>query len=317
MRIAVTGASGFAGSHIATRLADAGHDVIGIGRRPSGWNHEHGEYLRADLTDAAFEPLNVDAVVNAAATTDEQAPLPVALRLNRDIPASLPHRFPGARIVHLSSSSVADVNAPRIGMREDARPATRWVGTYPASKAAGDRALTGTGAVILRPHAIYGPGDQTLLPRLERFARIGVLPLPDGGTSLHTLTRVESFAEAVALVIDREPDPGVYHVADSTAVELGAALKEAMAIRLAGKRVRIISVPGHLAWRMATGGVRIGRDFARISGRDGEAARSVLGDLSPSAVEMLGRDCVLDTTKAQSAFGFEPAATSFAGAETW
>ena len=38
MRIAVTGASGFIGSAVATALADADHEVVGFGRRADGWS---------------------------------------------------------------------------------------------------------------------------------------------------------------------------------------------------------------------------------------------------------------------------------------
>lgn len=305
MRIVVTGASGFAGGAIADRLVAEGHRVIGLGRRPEGWSNPRGRYVREDLLHPGFRPTDCDAVVNAAATTDERASLPQALAANRDLPASLPRLFPGARIIHLSSSSVADVAGRRIGMREDDPPASRWLGTYPASKAAGDRALEGSGAVILRPHAIYGPGDRTLLPRLERIARGGVLPLPGGGRSRHTLTRVEALAEAVALALANDPEPGVYHVADATTTTLAEALGEVIEHRT-GVRPRILDVPLSAAMALA-------RTSARLERRTGRG----FGDLTPTGIKLLALDCVLDTTLARAAFGYEAPATRLDDAASW
>lgn len=203
MNIVVTGASGFAGGRIARRLAEAGHDVLGVGRRPIAPGITPARYRSLDLLDPETSPMPADIVVNAAATTDETAPLALALAHNRDIPARLPMLFPGARIIHISSSSVADVDGPRLDMRESDAPATRWLGSYPASKWAGDREALAAGALVLRPHAIYGPGDRTLMPRLERLASLGLLPLPDGGASQHTLTHVDSLADAVLAAVAR------------------------------------------------------------------------------------------------------------------
>ena len=82
-------------------------------------------------------------------------------------PARSSRAFPGARIVHLSTSSVYDASSPSVDIREDAateRPVPeRLLRVEGARRGRGWR---GTDAVILRPHAVYGPGDTTLLPRI-------------------------------------------------------------------------------------------------------------------------------------------------------
>ncbi len=49
--IAVTGAAGYIGGHIALRLKDAGHAVVGIDRRPLPTHLDNGvmSFLQADF----------------------------------------------------------------------------------------------------------------------------------------------------------------------------------------------------------------------------------------------------------------------------
>ena len=48
MRVAITGATGFLGSHLATRLSSEGHEVVRLGRRSSAGNED---VVRARLDD--------------------------------------------------------------------------------------------------------------------------------------------------------------------------------------------------------------------------------------------------------------------------
>ena len=50
MRVLITGAAGFAGTHLATYLAQAGHDAIGAGRSPE--SPVEFEYVTLDLRDS-------------------------------------------------------------------------------------------------------------------------------------------------------------------------------------------------------------------------------------------------------------------------
>ena len=53
------------------------------------------------------------------------------------------------------------------------------------------------GAVILRPHAVYGPGDTTLLPRLLHARRLGRLIAVGDGRNRISLTHVDNLVQAV------------------------------------------------------------------------------------------------------------------------
>jgi nucleoside-diphosphate-sugar epimerase len=304
VRIAVTGASGFIGGAVATALADADHEVVGFGRREHGWSHPHARYRVWDL-DAG--PLRADrdfeAVVHCAALADDWAPLSVALKANRDGTRTVVRSFPGARIVHLSTSSVYDAFVPNVEVAEWAAPVRRFLSTYAESKTNAEFELAGTGAVILRPHAVYGPGDTTLLPRLIAGVRRGRLALPEGAEVRHSLTHIGNLVLAVRRALDPATPRGTYNVADDSPVLLAAVLREVFERR--GMRVRIASIPYRSAFALAAS-LEMG---ARIRRRRPALTRY--------AVSQVGMERTLDLTAARTRLGYHPTPTTLEGAEYW
>src|SRR5690349_13263744 len=129
MKIAVTGASGFVGGAAATALAERGHEVTGYGRTPRGWSHPRGSYEVWDLRDGPRRR-DVDAVVHSAALADDWAPLSEAMRVNQLGTRTVAESFPGARIVHISTSSVYDAFTQHVKAVESDGPATRFLSSY-------------------------------------------------------------------------------------------------------------------------------------------------------------------------------------------
>jgi len=290
VRIAVIGAAGFVGRAVVAAAHDRGWRVHALTRRE--WDIGAGP-----LTD----PPDVAAVVHcAAAVTDHGDPAPI-WRVNllgtRNVMAS----FPGARLVHVSTASVYDPFTPTVQVSEDAAPVRRYLTAYAASKAAAERLLARRpNTVVLRPHAVYGPRDRTLLPRVLSAVRGRTLLLPGGGRSRHTLTAVGTLAEA-ALLGCTGPE-GVYNVGDAEPVVLADALMELFAER--GLDVRIRSVPTPIAWAAAA-------VAELVAGPERELR------LSRYAVSHLGYERTLDLTAARTRLGLDPAPTSMRGAADW
>src|SRR5690606_7252033 len=230
VRIAVTGASGFIGGAVATALADANHDVTGFGRTRRGWSHPLARYRVWDITSGPLlGDRDFDAVVHCAALADDWAPLPEAMRANRTGTRNVVASFRGARIVHLSTSSVYDAFIPTVQATEGAAPATRFLSSYAESKTFAELEVMGSDAVILRPHAVYGPGDTTLLPRVLAAVRHGRLVLPEGARVLHSLTHIDHLVDAVRLGLTGPQ--GVYNIADAEPVVLAEVIEEFLARR--------------------------------------------------------------------------------------
>lgn len=297
MRVGVTGASGFIGGAVATALAARGHAVTGFGRTPRGWD---GPYEQWDITQGSHGG-RFDAVVHSAALADDWAPIGAAMLANRIGTRNVVASFPGARIVHLSTSSVYDAFTPNVHVREDAAPVTRFLSTYAESKSAAEAEL-GPDAVILRPHAVYGPGDTTLLPRILAGIRGSRLVLPEGAAVSHTLTHIDNLVDAVELSLTGPA--GVYNIGDDTDVLLSAVLTEFLH-RRGRPDVALTSIPYRAAFTAAAGLERLHRV---IGGRP---------RITRYAVSQLGLERTLDLTAARERLGYDPRPTSLAGAEHW
>jgi nucleoside-diphosphate-sugar epimerase len=303
MRIAVTGASGFVGSAICRAAVDGGWRVHGFGRRDV--RLPGVAYRRWDLAHGSLaEPPEVDVVVHTAATvTDwsqgDSGPSDVD-QLGRVLAT-----FPAARLVHISTASVYDPYRPTIAAVESQAPVTRYSTAYAEQKAAAERLLAGRPAtVILRPRAIYGAGDRTVLPRLLAAMRGGALWLPGGGAVRQSLTSIENMVTAT-MAACVAPATGVFNVTDAEPVMLVDALEEVLARR--GERARIRSVPVDAAMALAAV-----LEAAYRLRRSPTPPR-----LTRYAVSQVAVERTLDITAARSVLGYRPAPTSFVGVERW
>ena len=298
MRVAVTGASGFVGGAVASALASRGHDVTGFGRREAGWTG--GQYERWDLADGP-RVARFDAVVHSAALADDWAGLGEAMLVNRLGTRTVVASFPGARIVHISTSSVYDAFTPNVRVREHDAVPTRFLSAYSESKAAAEAELP-PDAVILRPHAVYGPGDTTLLPRILAGIRGSRLVLPNGARVRHTLTHIDNLVHAVELSLGGPA--GTYNIGDDTEVLLSAVLAEFL-VRRGRPDVTITSIPYGAAFAAAAALERVAR------------LRGTRPRLTRYAVSQLGLERTLDLTAAREKLGYRPGPTTLVGAEEW
>jgi 2-alkyl-3-oxoalkanoate reductase len=299
MRIAVTGATGFVGGAVARAAAARGWTVHAYGRRPGA---VHWDIAAGPLTDAP----PVDVVVHAAAAVTDWGPAAPVWRANVEGTRNVLASFPRARFVHISTASVYDPFVPTVRAPESVAPVTRYLTAYGASKAAAERLLAGRpDTVVLRPHAVYGPGDPTLLPRLLCAIRGRTLVLPGDGRTRHTLTAVGTLVDAALRACDRTAPPGVYNVGDAEPVALVEAVSAVLAER--GLDIGIRFVPVGPAWALAA----LTERAARM------ARRTTPPRLTRYAVSHLGYERTLDLTAARTRLGLHPAPTSFAGAADW
>lgn len=253
MRIAVTGATGFVGGALTDHLDAAGHEVLAIGRqsRPDTMRHR---YERWDLgLDGPAPPgmAACEAVVHTAAHVAPWGPeAPFRAVTVRGTERLVRAVHPAARLVVIGSASVYDPRVRHVAVMEAEGPVApdRYLNAYARAKADQEWlvATARPDAIILRPRAVWGPRDTTLLPRILAQIRKGWLPLPDGGRHAASTTHISSLAAAVLAAIERPTVSGPVNVADATPTPTAALLGTLFdALRM---RVRIVPIPASLAW---------------------------------------------------------------------
>ncbi|MFE9631478.1 NAD-dependent epimerase/dehydratase family protein [Streptomyces sp. NPDC006463] len=281
--IAVTGASGFCGGHVARAAAAGGEQVVCLGRRPG----PVGEHRFWDAASGAPDLSGVEVVVHCAAAVGDPAPGSRAEASMRAVNVHGTERLlaaaGGRPVVWVSSASVYDPRRDRSLVAED-HPCGGQLNAYGRTKAAGEALALAAGAVVLRPRAVYGPGDTQLLPRLLSRVRAGTLLLPGPDVRL-SLTAVENLADA-ALAAALWP-PGAYNVADAEPYGRDEAVREVL--RAHGVRARIRHLP-----------LGVARTAARLAEALAGAGLGAEPALSRYAVDQLAHSVVLDTGRARS-----------------
>ncbi|MEU9992950.1 NAD(P)-dependent oxidoreductase [Streptomyces sp. NPDC048045] len=281
--IAVTGASGFCGSHVAAAAAARGADVLCVGRRPG----PAGRHIRWDAAREVPDLTGADLVVHCAAAVGDPVPgsagEAVMRAVNVDGTARLLDAAAGRPVVWVSSASVYAPGPGRSRITED-HPVRGQLNAYGRTKAAGEALALAAGAVVLRPRAVYGPGDPHLVPRLLSRVRRGRLLLP-GRSVLLSLTAVENLTDACLAAADWPP--GAYNIADPTPYERDEALRTVL--RAHGVRARIGHIPPGLA-RTAAGAAQT---LARLRPHTEPP-------LTRYAVDQLANSVVLDVSRAQA-----------------
>jgi nucleoside-diphosphate-sugar epimerase len=219
MKVLVTGASGFLGSHIAEQLVEAGNEVRLLLRNTSSrafLNFPH-EVALGDVTEAKTLGAAVagcDAVVHAAglikARNEDEfaavnelgtANLVTAIQVvNPDV----------KRFVYISSLAAHGPGPPDGSPRAlDAPPEP--VSAYGRTKLVGELILRESflagRTVAFRMPVIYGPRDPALLP-FFRSVRWRIAPLLAGGKNRISIVYVEDAASAVVLGVTSQRDIG-------------------------------------------------------------------------------------------------------------
>ncbi len=232
MRILLTGSNGFVGGDLASLLLRRGHEVVGLGRAPEP-SGPVSEYLRHDLGEPLDWNGSVDAVVHCAALAAPWAAPAAFERANVDGTRHVVEwcrRHGRPPLVYISSTSVYYRNEDQIGLHEGSPiPDDRGqINVYSRTKRIGEHLVEayGGGFAILRPRAVFGPGDRVLFPRILRAARAGRLPLirrPDGRPVMGDLLYVENLSHYIAAVLERG-FTGVLNLTNAEPVELQAFL---------------------------------------------------------------------------------------------
>jgi nucleoside-diphosphate-sugar epimerase len=256
LTLAMTGATGFVGGHALAAAAARGHRVAALARRPQP-ERDGVRWVAGSLADPpALARLveGADAVVHIAGVTNarnragfETGNVAGTVELRR---AAGPLPF-----LHLSSLAAREPGLSLYG-------ATKRQGEDVARGCAGPVA-------ILRPPAVYGPGDREFLA-LFKAVRAGLVPLPAGARA--AMIFAADLGEAIVALAEDLAGParaagGLFEIDDGAGAHAQPAIAAAIAAAL-GVRARTIPVPGtalRLAAAFDTASARFRRDLPTLS----------------------------------------------------
>jgi 2-alkyl-3-oxoalkanoate reductase len=208
MRALVTGGGGFLGKAIVRQLVGDGHEVLSFSRGSYPELEKLGvRHVRGDLSsegDVCRAAAGCDVVFHVAAKAGPWGPYDEYHSANvvgtwNVIQAC--KKTGVNRLVYTSSPSVVFNGDDMEGIDESVPYGRHFESAYPATKAIAERMVLRASngelaTVALRPHLIWGPGDNNLLPRLVDKARAGRLRLVGSGRNKIDIVYVDNAARA-------------------------------------------------------------------------------------------------------------------------
>jgi len=300
----VTGATGFAGSHLADLLIARGYPVRVMVRETSDlrWIHPDAEKVVADVRDRSSVG---DAVRDVSwvfhfgaliAARSREEFFAVNARGTKALyevfveQGSSPELF-------LFCSSQAAIGPSLNGTPSTEDDAPKPISSYGASKKAAEdflktRAGAGSGPriIIIRPPAVYGPRDAAILKFAKTVSK-GWIPLPAPPRAKFGMIHVRDLAEG-SLLLAENGHEGIFHLNDGEAhtwEDLGRFVADELHVK-----ARFLRIPPWVSWCAGLGMELMGK----LSGRAPLLTREKVRDLRQTWLGSI--------EKASAVAGFEP-----------
>ena len=311
MKILLTGATGFLGAHTASKLLDHRHTVYLLGRN---FDRDYTRMqilfrrgalpVQIDLRDrgAVIDACRgMDAVIHAGALSAAWGSRAEFEAVNVDGTQSVLDGSAAAgvtRLVHISSPAVMFTGADHVEADESWPYAPQFSSHYAATKKQAEVLVNtaharGLPTVILRPKAIFGPGDQALLPRLLAAARAGRLRQFGSGENRVDLTYVENVAHAIMLALEARAAVGkTYFITNGEHVQLWPMIRRLLQSLHLPHRLQPVPIP------VAMAAARMMEWQASLTGREPLLTRYSVG--------VLARTQTYKITAARRDLGYAP-----------
>lgn len=228
MKILITGVTGFLGSNFAKYFHKLGHDVVGLARSEYPSDELKAfltHYISTDIS-RSIPKIDCDVCIHCAAIVGDHDSLDAMRKVNVDgtknILESCSSTIP---FIHISSPSVYEESD--VPHSEDELIQGKNLYDYGRSKLEAEEYLENLdrrgNIFVIRPRAVYGIGDQTLLPRILNLGRSKRIILPGKINSLVSMTHIDNLVGLIPKLLHFEQAGiyEIYNVADDRTYDLG------------------------------------------------------------------------------------------------
>jgi len=240
MRVLVTGGTGFTGKALVKRLIDEGHEVVALDYKEGlkteelrGWG---AKVVIGSVTDREIVEqcmAGVEVVHHLAAAFRElDVPNTYYREINVEgtknvLEVARAHKV--KKFIYCSTCGVhGNIDDPPGGEDAPIQPADYYQQTkYEAEPIVNEYNQNGMKTVILRPAAIYGPGDpERFFMIFKRVAR-GSFPMCGNGKTYYHPLYIDNLVDAFMLAMeDGKGEGGTYLIADEEYVEIKEIVKK-------------------------------------------------------------------------------------------
>ncbi|MGZ3788288.1 MAG: NAD-dependent epimerase/dehydratase family protein [Bacteriovorax sp.] len=231
MKILITGASGFVGTHLCKRLLSEGHTVYGLARTPSKMqiSHPHFILVQGDLNlpDLLWThdlPEDLDACIHAAGIVHSYVHdefIQVNAFGTKYLIESLKTKY-SKDFKFILISSLAAAGPVNLGEKKDETQMDFPVSHYGRSKKKAEEILKEHApsqwiCSIVRPPMIIGPGDVAVLDIFKMVkSRIVILPGMNSKRKEYSFVCVFDLVETIILLIKSNKSLFLYSAYDKT-----------------------------------------------------------------------------------------------------
>lgn len=237
--IALTGATGFVGGQIMHGALAAGHRVRALTRRPVP-KIENVEWVKGDLgNDAALSALfeGADAFIHTAGLVKAKTRADF-FAVNTDAVANILRLGGKAKTGENFHFILVSSLAAR---HPDLSP-------YAKSKRGGEHALQSAAPdfpfTIVRPPAVYGPGDKEIL-KLFRAMKKGFAPVAGDDENVFSLIHVRDLTAAILATLHHRPAFGTTLEPDD-GKKSGYTMRDVAGVaeKVLGRKIKTVEIPG-------------------------------------------------------------------------
>lgn len=262
MKAMVTGGAGFLAGHLIERLLRDGHEVrtVELPGRPTPELEKWGvDVIKGDLRDpdiCARACGGIWVVFHLAALAAPFGPRELFWSTNVTATDNIiaACKMAGVRrLVQVSSASAVCDGKDHVMADESLPYPKKFLCHYSETKAESEkRVLAANGpeleTVVIRPHAIWGPRDHTLFPRIIVRAQQGRLFQIGDGTNEHSLLYVENGVDALISAATAKAAPGkIYFIVDDKPIVLWEFIRRMLKVLKVPAPRRVIPYPAAYA----------------------------------------------------------------------